>query len=67
MQILIEMQRIMNSQDSITRAKQIWQESTPKIIKQAKLEGAMRIREKIESLTIDELDGTYIYIIGMSL
>ena len=48
------MQRILNSKNSITRAKQIWQEWTPKIIKQAKLERGMRIREKITSLAIDD-------------
>ena len=56
------MQRILKTKDSVTRAKQIWQEWTPKIIQQAKLEGGIRIREKITSLAIDDGcdDGTYI-------
>ena len=58
LQILEEMKIILRSQDSVTRAVQAWQESTPKIIKQAKLEGAMRIKEKIAYLAIDELDDT---------
>ena len=53
------MQRILKSKDAVTQAKQTWLNLAPKIIKQAKLEGGMRIREKVASLTIDdEHDGT---------
>ena len=50
------MQRILKSKDSVAQAIQAWQECTPKIIKQAKLEESMRIREKIHSLDIDHDD-----------
>jgi len=54
LQILEEMQRILNSKNSLIQAKQVWLECTPKIIKQAKLENGMRIREKIASLAFDD-------------
>lgn len=54
MQIFEEMQRILKSKNSVSQAKQIWKEWTPKIIKQAKLEGGIRIREKITSLAVDD-------------
>ena len=52
------MKRILQSKDCVAKAKQMWQEYAPKIIKQAKLEGGIRIREKIALLSIDdEQDG----------
>ena len=57
------MRRILKSKDSVSQAKQVWQQLTPKIIKQAKLEMGMRIREKITLLAIDdEHDGMFIYM-----
>ena len=59
MQILEEMGRVLNCKDSglVDQAKLTWKDQwTPKVVRQAKLEEGMRIKEKMISLGINRDD-----------